>query len=339
MQTEKPRPYSFARLINSLASPTQRDNSASWERGLGERAAACFKQASNRSEREQAAFVPPARMVRDLLTTPAGSGGDLIGESVLRVSQSIRPATVLERAGVERLEVSGDNLTLPRFAPASAGWVEENGTFPSLSTTVISVDATPRMAAARLAYSRRLQVLSDGVEDVVLAEVAAGVGALIEQGCLTGSGTSGQPLGLLRLPNALNQSFSAPTPSSDELASMLELLGDQNVDLSRVRFVMHPSTAADLMRQRVDSSSGTLVLSYADSAYRIHGVPVLMTTAITQNKVLAFDPAYLRMVFFGAAQVIVDPYRGAVNGETHIQIVDHMDLVCTYQSSVCVGSA
>ena len=120
---------------------------------------------------------------------------------------------------------------------------------------------------------------------------------------------------------------------------MLELLGDQNVDLSRVRFVMHPSTAADLMRQRVDSSSGTLVLSYADSAYRIHGVPVLMTTAITEDKVLAFDPTYLRMVFFGAAQVIVDPYRGAVNGETHIQIVDHMDLVCTYQSGVCVGSA
>ena len=339
MQTEKPRPYSFARLINSLASPTQRDNSALWERGLGERAVECFQQASTRSEREQAAFVPPARMVRDLLTTPAGSGGDLIGESVLRVSQSIRPATVLEKAGVERLEVSGNNVTLPRFTPASAGWVAENESFPSLSTTVISVDATPRMAAARLAYSRRLKVLSDGVEDAVLSEVAAGVGALIEQGCLTGTGTSGQPLGLLNLPSALSQTFAGSTPTSDELASMLELLGDQNVDLSRIRFVMHPSTAADLMKARVDSSSGALVMGYADSAYRVHGVPVLMTTAITEDKVLAFDPAFVRTVFFGAAQVIVDPYRGAVSGETHIQIVDHMDLVCTYQSGVCVGSA
>jgi hypothetical protein len=82
-----------------------------------------------RSEREQGCFVPPARAVRDLLTSPASAGGDLIATSVLAVSESVRPQTILEAAGVQRLEVSGDNLSLPRFVEASAGFIREGSDY------------------------------------------------------------------------------------------------------------------------------------------------------------------------------------------------------------------
>jgi hypothetical protein len=37
--------------------------------------------------------------------------------------------------------------------------------------------------------------------------------------------------------------------------------------------------------------------------------------------------------------VVVDPFRGAVSGVTHVQVLNAMDFVCTHQSSVVVGSA
>jgi len=334
-----PRPYSFSKLINSLSSTTELDTTTSWERGLGERCGKLFNQTLNRSQREQGCFIPPAAMVRDLLSTPASSGGDLIATSVLKVADAVRPLTILEAAGVQRLEVAGDNLTLPRFVDAAAGWIGEGDTYPSLTSTVTSVDATPRMAAARLKFSRRLQVLSPDVEGVVLQQVGGGVAALIEQGCITGTGTNKQPLGLLNLPSALQQSFAGSTPTSAELAQMLEKLGDQKIDIAKVVFLMHPSTAADLMQTEVASTSGQLVLTYADSAYRIHGRPVFISTNVTEDKVIAMDPSFSRITYFGAAQVVVDPYSGAMNGETTINVLNAMDFICTHQPSVCVGSA
>ena len=325
-----PRPYSFSKLINSLSSTTDLEGVTSWERGLGERCAKLFNQTLTRSQREQGCFIPPARMVRDLLTTPASSGGDLVATSVLAVSESVRPQTILEAAGVQRLEVSGDNLTLPRFAEAAAGWIGEGDSYPSLTTTTTSLDATPRMAAARLKYSRRLRVLQ---------EVGRAVAALIEQGAITGTGTSKQPLGLLNLPGRLSQSFAGSSPSSAELAQMLEKLGDANVDVNKVSFLLHPSTAADLMQTEVASTSGQLVLTYANGAYRIHGRPVFISTNVTEDKVIALDPSFSRIIYFGAAQVIVDPYSGALNGETTINVLNAVDFITTYQSSVCVGSA
>lgn len=334
-----PRPYSFSKLINSLSSTSDLDGNTSWERGLGERCAKLFNQTTTRTQREQACFIPPARMVRDLLTTPASSGGDLITTSVLQVAESVRPQTILETAGVARLEVSGDNLTLPRFAEAAAGWIGEGESYPSLSTTTTSLDATPRMAAARLKYSRRLRVLAADAEGVVLQEVGRAVSALVEQGCITGSGTNKQPLGLMNLPDRLSQTFAGTTPTSAELAQMLEKLGDAKVDLNKVVFLLHPSTAADLMQTEVTSTSGQLVLAYANGAYRIHGRPVFISTNVTEDKVVAMDPSFSRIVYFGAAQVVVDPYSGALNGETTVNVLNAVDFITTYQSSVCVGSA
>ena len=236
----KARPYSFSALINSLSSQTSRDDTSGWERGLGERCGRMYGQQLLRSEREQGCFVPPATMVRDLLTSPASAAGDLIATSVLAVSESVRPQTILEAAGVQRLEVSGDNLSLPRFVEAAAAFIGEGASYPPLATTTTSIDATPRLASARIAFSRRLKVLVPDAEAAVLAEVGRAVAALIERGCIDGTGTNAEPLGLLNLPGKLTQAFASATPTSAELALMLEKLGDAKADLSKVCYLMHP---------------------------------------------------------------------------------------------------
>ena len=330
----KKRPYSFNALLSSLSSQVP-DKQATWEQNLSLQAEKFYGQHSIQKKQENAAFIPTQRMLRDLITGTASSGGDLVATSVQKVADSVRPVTVLERAGVERIETGGENLTIPRFAKADAGWIAEGADYTALTTTSTSVDATPKLASARLSFSRRLKVLVPDVEGSVLQEVGRAVSALIEKGAIQGTGSSNQPLGLLNLPDALSQTFAAATPTSDELASMLEKLGDADVDLSKVVFLMHPSTAADLMRTEISSGSGQLVLS----DLKIHGLPVFISSNVTEDKVIAMDPSYSRIVYFNSAQVVVDPFRGAISGVTHVQVLNAMDFACTHQSSICIGSA
>ena len=92
------------------------------------------------------------------------------------------------------------------------------------------------------------------------------------------------------------------------------------------------------MQTEVATNSGQLVLTYADGAYRVHGRPVFLSTHVTEDKVVAMDPSFSKVIYFGAAQVVVDPYSGAVNGETTVNVLNSVDFITTYQMSVCIGS-
>ena len=154
------RPYSF----NALLSSQVPDKQATWEQNLSLQAEKFYQQHSIQQKQDNSAFVPTRQMVRDLLTGTASSGGDLVATSVQKVADSVRPVTVLERAGVERIEPGVENLAIPRFAKADAGWIAENADYIALTTTSTSVDATPKLASARLSFSRRLKVLVPDVK-------------------------------------------------------------------------------------------------------------------------------------------------------------------------------
>ena len=336
--TIKKRPYGFNRLLTSLSAQGVY-RSADWERSLSDQTAKFYQQHSIQQKQENADFIPTRQMVRDLLTGTASSGGDLVATTVQKVADSVRPVTVLEKAGVERIETGGENLTIPRFAKADAGWTAENVDYTALTTTSTSVDATPKLASARLSFSRRLKVLVPEVESAVLSEVGRAVAALIEKGAIQGTGSSNQPLGLLNLPGALSKTFAAATPTSSELVDMLELVADADVDPYKLVWVLHPSMAANLRRSEISAGSGELVLNFIGDTFRLHGVPVLMTTNIPEGKVLLFDPSYSRLVYFGAPQVVVDPYKAATTGATTVSVLNAMDLACSHPSSICIGSA
>ena len=116
---------------------------------------------------------------------------------------------------------------------------------------------------------------------------------------------------------------------------MLERLDDSDIDISRVHFLMHPSTAADLMKARVDANSGAVILG----DFKIHGLPVHVSTNFTEEKVIVLDPSFVRIDYFGAPQVVVDPSRRGISGTIHVQVLNMMDLAVTDQSAICVGSA
>jgi len=330
------RPYSFTNLLAS--SLLGHENKARYERGLSLKTAELL---GHGPVPNGGILVPPSGMLRDLFTGASTSGGSLVESSVARVAESVRPQLVLERAGANRIETAGSGISLPRWDDAVANWVAEGSNAQSLSTTVATVDATPHCASARLAFSRKLKLLGQDVEGQMLAEIGRSVSALIESGCLAGTGTNSQPLGLLNLTGKLTTSFASTTPTYAELAVMVGGLAAENNDLARLAFVIHPQMFSTLMLQPVAAGSSVFCVEWLEGQWRCLGVPVFVTTNCPSSKVLLADFTAVNIIYFGAAQLIFDSYTNgrSINGATEITVLNYADVVVTNEASIAVGSS
>ena len=288
--------------------------------------------------------VPHLKMARDLGVSSSAAGGALASATSLQaVADAVRPVTVLERLGARRVEVSGvADVSFPRFAGGSGGWLAEGEASVSDSATIDSVSCTPHCAAARLGLSRKVRNgAREDIEAAVLRELQQCVAATLEAGFLSGVGANDEPLGVIYSPGIGSQSFSAATPTLAELAGMLENYLDADGDLEAAAFVLHPSDLSDLIKALVSANGGETLVSYTGGAWRILGVPVAATRHLPEGKHLLMDPSAVALTYFGPSQVVMDTFSNgkSISGAAEICVFNFADVALLRPSHVVVGSS
>jgi HK97 family phage major capsid protein len=283
-------------------------------------------------------------MVRDLGVNSSSAGGALASATSLQaVADAVRPATVLERLGARRVEISGvAEASFPRFSGGSGGWLSEGEASVSDNATVASVSATPRCAASRLGLSRRVRNgAREDIEAAVLRELQQCVAATLEAGFMAGIGANDEPLGVIYSPGIGTQSFSAAVPTLADLAAMLENYLDADGDLEAARFILHPSDLADLLKALVSANGGETLVSYTGGAWRILGVPVAATRHMVEGKHLLLDPSAVALTYFGPSQVVMDTFSNgkSISGAAEICVFNFADVALLRPSHVVVGAA
>jgi len=288
-------------------------------------------------------YLPTRQFCRTLGINTGNTGGDLVSGNLQRVADAARPPLLLEQIGAVRLEVSETGaISLPIWnAGAGSGWVAEDAPAAQLASTVRSVEASGRMAAARLAISRRLQLQADAVESAVLAELRAAVASTIESGFLAGIGAESQPLGLIRTPGAATVAWGAAVPTYAELMDMLATFAGADGDLDSGAILMHPTTLTAAMEAEISAGSGTTAISWIDGAYRFSGVRCYPTRNIPTGKALLFDPATIRTVYWGAPQLVVDRVSNgkSLSGAADLIVFNLCDIAALHPAQIVVGSA
>jgi HK97 family phage major capsid protein len=279
--------------------------------------------------------VPHRRMVRDLGVSTSAAGGALASATDLqRVAAAVRPAVVLEQMGAERIEVSGvAEAAFPRFAGGVGGWLAEGEASPSDNATIESVVAVPHCAAARLGMSRRVRNQArEDVESAVLREVEQCVGATLESGFLTGSGSNDQPLGVINVPGIGTESFAGAVPTFAELESMVGIYAAADGDINAARWLLNTNDFASLL---------SVATQYIDGAHRICGLPVFSSSHLTQGKHLLMDPSAVALIYFGGAQVTLDTFSSgkALTGAAEVVVFNYADVAILRPAHVVVGSA
>jgi HK97 family phage major capsid protein len=291
--------------------------------------------------------LPDQRLLRDLqLATGGLSGANLAGavhNPLALVAGAARPQLVLERAGVETIQIDdAQEASLPRWRGNGGGWISEGQTLSDAGLTLSSVAVSAHHAGAQLSYSRRLRVGTRGDQEAaVIAEMRRSVAQVVEHGLIQGTGSNGQPLGLLEQATGA-VSFAGATPTYLELVSMVEALGDADGDLGRAAWLMHPSMAATLARTERASGTGLMVLeAMALHQWAMVGLPVFATTAMPEGRIVLMEPRAAQVVFFGAPQLLADPFSGSnsTTGATTVIVSNYVDIAVPEPALVVVGSA
>lgn len=186
----------------------------------------------------------PQWLQRDL-NTNFSTGGALIQTSVMGFDELLRNLAFAFRMGATRLTGLRDNVTIPRqSAAATAEWLTtETGAATESQPTFVQLAMTPKTVSAYTELSRKLLMQSSiDVEGLVNADLAAVAALAVDVAVISGTGASGQPLGLNNVTGV-----GTVSGSSLGIAGLLETqtdLATANIRPMRGGYVTTPAVAA-----------------------------------------------------------------------------------------------
>ena len=131
----------------------------------------------------------------------AGQGGNLVATNLLASSfiEVLRNKALIMQLGPTILSGLVGNIAIPRqITGTQTYWVTEGTAITQAEATFDQLTLSPKQLGARSQYSRlMLQQSTPDVEAVVRNDLAAVMALGIDSGAISGSGSAGQPTGIL----------------------------------------------------------------------------------------------------------------------------------------------
>ncbi len=159
-------------------------------------------------------FIPeeifrPAQEQRAIITTTTGVGGILTQVSGDYID-ALRAQMVMGRLGVTYVGGLQGTFALPRSSGITSYWVTEGNAPTAGAITIDQVVLTNKCVGAYQDVSRTfLNQTSLAVEQLMRDQIVRSVGVAIDQAVARGSGTGGQPLGILNDTNCTYLTLSS----------------------------------------------------------------------------------------------------------------------------------
>ena len=336
MEEKEVRNFSWLRAMNYLANPNDAGarESASFEIEVSEAAAA------KRGKASAGITIPNDVLRRDLKTTPATAGGNLV-ETVLDSANFIdllRNASALNQAGATVLTGLEGNLAIPKqTGSASAYWVAESGAPTESQQTIGQVSMVPRTVGAFTDISRKLIIQSSiDVENMVRSDLAAVLALEIDRAALYGSGVASEPLGLHNVAGIGGQAFAAGNnPTFAEAVGMESDVATANALRGSASYITNATIRGNMKVRAKDSGSG-LFLWTGDNT--VNGYPAHLSNQCEAGDVWFGVWSDLIMGYWSGLDLMADPYTHSTSGTIRIRVLQDCDVAIRHAGSFCLGA-
>lgn len=330
--------YSLLNAVRYMANPTDRKarEAAAFEIECSEAAQRAFNQSAR-------GILLPAEVMRnwkrDLNSTDDAAlftddfrGGDFI--------ESLVNASSVMQAGSTVLQGLSGDVKIPRkTGTASAGWVAESTNVSESEMTVGSVTMTPKTVGVHTDISRQLLLqtaASLDVEALVRADLSRAIALAIDLGGLEGSGSSGQPTGILNT-SGVNTvtAFAAANPTWAETITLETAVAEDNALMGNLAYIMPASMYGALKTTLKDSGSGQFVVEPGGT---INGYRAIVSNQATAGNLYFGNFADLLMGFFGGLDIYLDESALALQGGLRIIALQSMDIAVRHAVSFAYGN-
>ena len=169
------------------------------------------------------------------VTSGATTGGNLVATDLLadEFIEALRNESIMMRMGVTTLTGLVGDIAIPRRSGVASTYYlsSETAAITQSESTFDQISLTPKHLAALSKYSRQTLIQSTpGIEQLVRSDLLRGMTLAMDLGILNGSGSSGQPTGILNVSgiNSVAGGTNGAAITMDNLIEMEGKLGEDN---------------------------------------------------------------------------------------------------------------
>lgn len=264
--------------------------------------------------------------------------------------EALRAKQVMAALGVTFMGGLTNRIKMPKIATgAAAGFVEELGNVADQSPTDGAVTLQPRTLGAYADISRLLMKESvPAIDQVVQDDLLRSVADKIEYYAIQGSGSSGQPTGILNDLNVGNVDISAGTDVDAltwaDITNLVKTVEDANgvINQATLGWLSNPKVKAKLANtSRVASTDSVMLMN--DPWNSIYGYRAEFTSNVPSDldpgdggtdasAVIFGDFSQLIVGLFGAPSILIDETTGGLAGT--VRIIIHQDVDVALRNAV-----
>ena len=342
MDKKEVKRYSLMRAINALANPTDAgaQRAAAFEREVSDAVA------QKLGKQARGFLVPFEVQQRDLVVGTPTAGGNLVATDLLAGSfiDVLRNAMVLPELGAQNLTGLVGNVAIPKqTGAATAYWVAESSAPTESQQTIGQVTMSPKTVGAYTEISRKLLLQSSiDVESMVQTDLAAVLGLAIQQAAISGTGTSNEPAGLLKL---ITPSVAGGTDgAAPTWAHIVELESDvavANALVENMAYLTNAKVRGKLKTTSKVSGQNGFVWESGDTP--VNGYRAAVTNAVPSNLTKGAGTNLSAIIFgnfrdlvigmWGGLDLMVDPYTGSAAGTVRVVALQDVDVAVRYTES------
>ena len=155
-----------------------------------------------------------------------------------------------------------------------------------------------------------------------------------------GSGSSGQPTGMLNATGINTETYSSAIAYAD-LANALSTLANDSIPLSSLVWVVNPAEYGTLQVKDKGTDTGQFLLETGSNPNDINqvgtmlGYPCYVSEHVPAGEVLLARPQHSALAFFGGLELDVNPYQDFQKGVVGIRAIQDFDFEVLNANSIC----
>jgi HK97 family phage major capsid protein len=275
--------------------------------------------------------LPDVQMRAGLDTATSTKGPELVFQQPGPLIEALRKKAVVLRLGATELDGLVGNVKAPRLTgTATASWSTQNPGADVSDTNLLLDQAslTPRELIGTTSYSRQLLAVSQvsfGADKLVRGDLALSHAVAIDAGAIAGSGSSGQPTGIINTAGigsvAGGTNGAQPTWANTTALESAVANANADPDPETLAYLTTPVLRNTLRnKDRTAGTSGWMILT-DDNV--INQYPLAVSNNVPSNLTKGTS----------VGEVVVDPFRLKKQGMIEVTTYELCDVTLRHPAS------
>ena len=329
------RRFSMAKFIRELSG----ENGVQLTGAEAEVAQMGQEEAARNNVKLQGAAIPSsllnARVFGGQNATTEADGGYLVGTE-LQYQEALRKRLVLAQAGANYVGGLVGNITLIEGAGVSVSWEGENDEVADSKKAFSTRNASPKRCAVSVPISKQLALQSSfDVDTIILNDIYAAHAEGLETAALVGTGSDGQPTGLLNTSGigSVDLGTNGAKPTWANIVDLETQIALKNADLGRLSYLTNPKVRG-LLKTTLKADG---VPGFIWERNEVNGYPIFASNVVpsdltkgtaskTCSAILFGDWSQLWIMSWGGLDIVVDPYTLKKSGAYEVTLNAYHDI-------------